>query len=46
MRRKRATNDKQDVEEQNEAFTKAINSLRDLLRYTMVLKTKTYVKGV
>ena len=33
-------------EEQNEAFTKAINSLRDLLRYTMVLKTKTYVKGV
>eukprot|EP01043_Picozoa_sp_COSAG02_P017722 COSAG02_NODE_809_length_16922_cov_11.295013_14_plen_932_part_00 len=33
-------------EEQNETFQRTINSLRDLLRYTMVLKTKTYVQGV
>ena len=31
---------------QDEAFTAALHSLRDLLRYTMVLKTATYVKGV
>lgn len=33
-------------EEQTAQFTKAICSLRDLLRYTMVVKTKNYVKGV
>lgn len=33
-------------DEQAKAFKKALHSLRDLLRYTMILKTKTYVKGV
>lgn len=33
-------------EEQTLQFTKALHSLRDLLRYTMVLKTKNYTKGV
>lgn len=33
-------------DEQQLQFSKALHSLRDLLRYTMVLKTKRYTKGV
>lgn len=33
-------------EEQTLQFTDALNSLRDLLRYTMVLPTKRYTQGV
>lgn len=33
-------------EEQTSQFTNALHSLRDLLRYTMVLNTKRYTKGV